>query len=165
MEPLTVGEYIMRATRLFIHACLDMKLIFHHSNYFRSGVQNHPYHKKKDHLGSDLSYHFLEAEANSADSMVKQFNYLSMLNCIRWWSSTCLQDIHNPPNRITKGEMRKKLADEWITCMENFRHWWRKHGDLVPCWPIAHTYYLLTFHLKFWYQNLKQTGSTLKVTR
>lgn len=50
-------------------------------------MQNHPYQgyekkKKKeeeDRVGSDLSYHFLEAEANSADSMVKQFNYLSML--------------------------------------------------------------------------------------
>ena len=35
--------------------------------------------EKRNRLGSDLSYNFLEAEANSADSMVKQFNYLSML--------------------------------------------------------------------------------------
>ena len=164
IEPPTVGDNIMRARRpLMLPWTWSWVSII--LNIFALGISSAKSFipKEQDHLGSDLSYHCLEAEANSADSMVKQFNYLSMLNCIRWWSSTCVQDIHNPQKRITKGERNWQMSG--ITCMENLRHWWRKHGDLVAYWPIAHTYYLLTFYLNFSYKNLKQVGSTLKVTR
>ena len=149
IEPPTVGDDIMRARRPLNLAWTWswFSIIF---NIFALGISSAKSSKpkKQDHLGSDLSYHCLEAEANSADSMVNRFNNLSTLNCIRWWSSTFVQDIHNPQKRITKGERKWQMngLPAWrISDIddESMGIWW--HIDPSPIPYLLPTHFLLKF--------------------